>query len=372
MSDNYIDYYSVPDFPLWDKLYNKNMLVSFDLELTARCNNDCRHCYINLPAGDKMAESRELTPGEIGDIADQAMAMGAVWCLITGGEPLLRKDFEEIYLLLKKKGLLLSIFTNACLITDKHIELFKKYPPRDVEVTVYGITKETYEGVTGKPGSYAVFRRGLDRLLEAGIPVRLKAVAIRSNVHELPEIAAFCRKYTKDYFRFDPLIHMRFDGDPARNAEIRQERLSPAEIVAIEQADTERFNSLEKRCDKLDMLADACPNCNHLFHCGAGKGSFNVSYDGYFRLCSSLWHPDCVYDLRQGSLKEAMAVFVPKVLDMRSTDPTFLEKCRGCQIIDFCLWCPAHAHLESGRMDAWCDYFCQVAHARVDAIRGKR
>ncbi|WP_424358777.1 radical SAM protein [Methanocella sp. MCL-LM] len=371
MDDNYVGYSRVPDFPLWSKIGQKKMLFTFDLELTARCNNACRHCYINLPAGDKAAMSKELSIEEIENIADQAVAMGAVWCLITGGEPLLRKDFEEIYLMLKKKGLLLSVFTNACLITEKHVELFRKYPPRDLEVTVYGITAETYEKVSGKPGSYAAFRRGLDLLLGAGIPVRLKAVALRSNVHELPAIAAFCRAHTKDYFRFDPLLHLRFDGDPARNAEIREERLSPAEIVAIEQADAERSDSLAKKCDSLVELGDACPGGDHLFNCGAGKGSFSVSYDGRFRLCSSLWHPDCVYDLRKGSLKAAMETFVPKVLDMRSTDPVFLEKCRQCQIIDFCLWCPAHAHLESGRMDAWCDYFCQVAHARVAAIRGK-
>lgn len=372
MGDNYLGYTRVPDFPLWDKISQKKMLFSFDLELTARCNNACRHCYINLPAGDLKAKSKELSIEEIERIADQAVTMGAVWCLITGGEPLLRNDFEDIYLMLKKKGLLLSVFTNACLVTEKHTELFKKYPPRDLEVTVYGITKETYEKVTGKPGSYAAFRRGLDLLIGAGIKVRLKAVAIRSNVHELPAIAAFCREHSKDFFRFDPLIHMRFDGDPARNAEILAERLSPAEIVAIEQADPERSDSLAKRCGSIPESGEVFPLDNRLFFCGTGRGNFSVSYDGRFRLCSSLWHPDCVYDLRKGTLREAMGTFVPGVLDMRSTDPVFLGKCRKCRIIDFCLWCPAHAHLETGRLDAWSDYFCEVAHARVAATRGKQ
>ena len=295
--------------------------------------------------------------------------MGTLWCLISGGEPLLREDFTDIYLMLKKKGLLVSVFTNACLVTDEHIALFKKYPPRDIEVTVYGATAETYERVTRLPGSYAAFRRGLDLLLQNGIKVRLKAMALRSNFHELAEMAAFCRQHTKDYFRFDPLLHLRFDGDKERNAEIIAERLTPEEIVAIEKTDAERSESLQKNCEQLIFPEGDHYGCQHLFHCGAGNNSFTVSFDGFFRLCSSLWHPDCVYDLKKGTLAEAWRRFVPGVRAMTSTAPEFLEKCHSCPIINLCLWCPAHAYLESGRLDAWSEYFCQVAHARAAAIR---
>ncbi|MCJ7595779.1 MAG: radical SAM protein [Desulfobacterales bacterium] len=126
------------DFPLWARMKKHRGLLSFDLEITARCNNDCRHCYINLPAGYRAARSRELTLQEIGSIADQAVELGALWVLVSGGEPLLREDCLEIYLLLKRKGLLVSVFTNATLIRDEHIDVFKRYPPRDIEVTVYG------------------------------------------------------------------------------------------------------------------------------------------------------------------------------------------------------------------------------------------
>lgn len=360
---------TLPEFPLWNRLGEKRIPFSFDFEITARCNHNCRHCYINLPAGDQEARSRELTLPEISAIADQAVGLGAMWVLISGGEPLLREDFPEIYLSLKRKGLLVSVFTNATLLRDEHLELFKKYPPRDIEVTVYGVTPKTYERVTRCPGSYAAFRRGLDMLLNAGIKVRLKAMALRSNVGELGAIATFCRQHTKDYFRFDPLLHLRFDGDAERNREIITERLAPEEIVRIEQADEERSQSLKKNCEQLIFPEGEHRNCQHLFHCGAGNSSFTVSYDGYFRLCSSLWHPDCIYDLKKGTLAEAWQRFVPRVRAMTSAAPEFLEKCRSCPIVNLCLWCPAHAHLESGRLDAWCDYFCQVAHARAENLR---
>jgi radical SAM protein with 4Fe4S-binding SPASM domain len=372
MSESYVSSAVLHELPLWEKMRGNRALISFDLEITARCNNNCRHCYINLPAGDMEAKKKELSLEEIKKIGNEAVSLGAVWCLLTGGEPLLREDFADIFLYLKKRGLLISAFTNATLVTKEHIKLFKRYPPRDIEVSVYGVSKETYEYVTRTPGSFAAFCQGLDLLLGSGLNIRLKAMALRSNLHEQPAIARFCRERTKNYFRFDPFLHLRYDGDPARNAEIKAERLSPKEIVALEKSDPERFHALKKGCDKLIVPQFSHTPCNHLFHCGAGTESFSLSYDGLFHLCPSLWHPDCVYDLKKGTLAEAWQNFVPLVRAMQSERREFLETCRRCPLIDLCMWCPAHAALESGEPDAPVIYFCQVAHARADALKAAR
>lgn len=359
----------LPDIPLWQQISSKHTPLSFDLELTARCNNDCRHCYINLPAGDARARRRELSVAEIDRIASQAVELGALWCLITGGEPLLRKDFAAIYLLLKRKGLLISVFTNACLVTEEHVQLFKQYPPRDVEITVYGVTQETYERVSRKPGSFQAFLRGVNLLISGGVKVRLKAMAIRSNVHEMEAIGQFCRSLTKDYYRFDPLLHLRHDGNHRRNMEILEERLSAREIAAVEQADPERSAALQKDCDQL-ILKDQCgTGCSHLFHCGAGLGSFSVRHDGFFRLCSTLNHPDCILDLRTTSLAQAWKTLVPKVREMESESRDFRAHCRSCPLVNICLWCPAIAHLEVGVLDGRSSYFCEVANARAEVVR---
>jgi len=354
------------EFPLWET--QKRVPFSFELETTARCNNNCRHCCINLPADDGEARRQELSFEEIREIIDQAVSMGAVWSLITGGEPLLRDDFFSIYSYMKKRGLLVSVFTNATLVTEEHVRLFQKYPPRDIEVTVYGATQETYERVTRTVGSHAAFMRGLSLLLQNGIKVRLKAMALRSNVHEMPEIARFCRERTKDYFRLDPFLHLRYDRNALRNEEIRAERLSPGDIVALERADPERFEALEKTCGAHVAAAQSRSNCNHLFHCGAGYDSFNVSYNGIFRLCPSLWHPDCVYDLKRGTLQEAWQRFIPQVRERRSREKEYLDKCGCCPIVNLCMMCPGHAHLETKAMDTPVEYFCRVAHARAETL----
>ena len=337
MGRKYLSIVPSNKFALWTKAKEKRKLFSIDYEITARCNNKCRHCYINLPAGNKKAKEKELSFGEIADITEQALSLGTLWCLLTGGEPLLREDFIDIYLYLKKKGLLVSVFTNATLISDKHVQLFKKHPPRNIEVSVYGVTKETYEKVTRKPGSFEAFSRGLRLLLENGISVRLKAMALRSNAHELQAISSFCRERTKDYFRFDPFLHLRYDRDPERNAEIISERLSPNDIAALEQSDPERFQALrENRCD-LILSEESEHSCDHLIKCGAGMDSLVLSYDGHVRLCYSLWHPECIYSWKKGSLADAFINFVPKVRDIRSNRKEFKTKCNDCSLINLCL-----------------------------------
>lgn len=372
MTRRFVTQRPLREFPLWEKQSRNRIPLGFDLEITARCNHNCRHCAVNLPAGDRQAGERELPLEEWENIADQAVKMGALWCLLTGGEPLLRKDFADIYRMLKGKGLLVSVFTNATRVTTKHVELFSQYPPRDVEITVYGVTRETYEKVTRIPGSFRAFQRGINRLRERGIPLRLKAMALRSNYHELPQIAAFCRRYTRDFFRFDPLLHLRYDGNRRRNREIEGERLTPEEIVRLEQGDPERYGLLKKHCNRLIGKGNPRIDCAHLFTCGAGNGGFTVSPEGIFRLCPSLWHPDCVYDLKRGTLAEAWNGLAPRVRSLTSRSPDYLKNCAACPVMNLCLWCPAHAHLEGGRLDGWSEYFCRVAHSRARALGEER
>ena len=368
MSEPFVSSVNLHEFSLWKKMEFKRIPFLFDLEITARCNLNCRHCYINLPAADRMTEDKELSLVEIQEIVDEAVSLVALWCVVTGGEPLLRDDFLDIYLHLKRRGLLVSIFTNGTLVTEEHIRVFKRFPPRDIEVSVYGVSAKTYERITRRSGSFAAFLRGLDLLLESGQRVRLKTMSMSSNLSEQHQIARFCRERAGDYFRFDPFLHLRYDGDTSRNQEIKSQRLSPEEIVALEHSDPERFQALQKKCDKSIMPESSFMAKGELFLCGAGNASYSISYDGMFRLCSSLWHPECIYDLRHGSLSFAWRHFVPQVREMRSEREEYLGSCRVCNLINLCMWCPANAYLETGQLDMPVEYYCQVAHARAQAL----
>lgn len=374
----------IQNLPLWDRLNANGIPIAFELELTARCNNNCRHCYINLPPYDKLAQAKEMSLDQIEAIADQAVELGSLWVTLTGGEPLLRPDFFDVYLMFKKKGFLINLFTNACLISDRHIQLFKKYPPRDIEVTVYGITENTYEAVSRVPGTYRAFRRGLDLLLANGMPVTLKAVSLQSNKHELTAISEFCQDKTHRPFRFDPFLHLRYDRDAIRNEEIKQERLEPEEIVSLEMGDETRFHSMQQNCEsliKLDTMDhQKCASCTEhfgckqysdfskLFRCGIGVNEFNVSYDGQLRLCSSLSAPNTTVDLRSIFLKQGLSELKTRIKEMQTQSIAILETCKSCPISNLCMWCHATAYLETGDMEGEVAYFCAVAHSRAAAL----
>ncbi len=128
---------------------------------------------------------------------------------------------------------------------------------------------------------------------------------------------------------------------------------------------------MKRECSDI-LIKESFPDelKNILFRCGAGIGACTIGYNGTFRLCSSLWHPDCIYDLRRGSLIDAYKNFIPKVRGMRTNNKHFFEKCGQCKIINFCLWCPAHTYLETGQLDEPIDTFCKIAKARVDMLKG--
>ncbi|MEI7833257.1 MAG: radical SAM protein [bacterium] len=349
---------SFPESHVWANIRTLHHPISFLLELTARCNMNCRHCYVNCPSTDTAVAAREMPRAMVADLARQAVDMGTLWCTLTGGDPLLHPEFTDIYLDLKRLGLLTSVFTNATLITTEHAQLWQAYPPRDVEVTVYGATAESYERVTRRPGSYAAFRRGLDILGEYGVPVHLKAIALRSNYDDLANIAEFCRQYSKDRVRFSTMLHLRTDGDQQRSAEIRAERLTAAEMRASAQA-FDDDDCLEP--GKKQPAITAADDPMQLFHCNAGIGNFAISYDGQFRLCISLNAPGTTYDLHKGTLRDAWENFVPAVRALRTTADF---RCTGCDIRHQCTTCPAFAYLETGALDGVPEYFCQLAHEK--------
>jgi len=210
--------------------------------------------------------------------------------------------------------------------------------------------------------------RGVNLLSENGIQAHFKSIAMRSNVHEMQEIAQFCRERTRDYYRFDPLLFLRYDGDPIRNEEIKSERLSPEEIVEQEHLDPERLQALQKKCDRYIIPEFSQTTEDFVFYCGSGNSSFVISYDGSFHLCAPLWHPDCIYDLKKGSLADALSNFHREVRSIRSNRSEFLNRCRVCPIINLCMQCPANCHLETGELDLPVDYYCQIAHARAKAL----
>ena len=356
---------NISELPLWERADRDRLLLSIEFELTARCNNNCTHCYINLPENDETAKAFELSFDRICDLADEAADMGVLWVTLSGGEPLIREDFCDIYRYLKKKGLLVSVFTNASLITREHVDLFLKYPPRDIEVTVYGVTPEVHKKVTCK-NTFGATMAGIDLLLDNGVPVTLKTTLTRSNFKSLPQIAAFCKPRSARLFRFDPVLHLRLDKDCVRNQRIEAERLTPDRILDIEASDTRRLEALKQKLKETGE--PPFYSQDRLFRCNAGINSCCIDHKGQLKLCSSLSAEKFSIPLETAGLEKAWQA-ISTAPNQRSDDPVFIETCGSCALHSLCPWCPAHAELETGRLDRAVPYFCRIAEKRLAFLK---
>lgn len=348
--------------PLWQK--RAPLLGHLDLELTERCNNDCIHCLINLPGDDARARARELGTAEISEILAAAAALGALSVRFTGGEPLLRDDFVDLYLTARRLGLKVLLFTNARLITRELAELFARIPPLEkIEITVYGMRRESYEAVSRAPGSYDEFRRGVGLLLDKQVPLVVKGALLPPNRREMEAFEAWAA--TLPAMDKPPTYAMFFDlrcrrDSPAKNRLIRRLRLSPAEGVAMVKRDRKYRQGMREFCAKF-----MGPPGDRLFSCGAGHGVCVDAY-GLAQPCLLLRHPDTVYDLKRGSLKEALAEVFPRLrAETRAANPDYLARCARCFLKGLCEQCPAKSWSEHGTLDTPVEYLCRVAHAQA-------
>jgi len=347
---------------LWKE--TKPLLGRLDIELTERCNNNCIHCCINLPEEDEDARCREMSTGEVKEILTEAAALGAMSVRFTGGEPLLREDFSELYLFARKRGMKVMLFTNGRLITPEIANLFARIPPLEkIEITVYGMTKESYEAVVRVPGSYDEFKRGMDLLAEKNIPFVVKSALLPPNRDEMDEFEAWAA--TLPAMDKPPSYSMFFDFRcrrdlPEKNQQIQSLRLSPEDGLCILSRDQERYvEGMREFCSKFMR-----PPGEKLLTCGAGLGGCVDAY-GMFQPCMMLRHPDCVYDLRSGSLKDALTDFFPKIHKIEAENPDYLARCTKCFLKGLCEQCPAKSWMEHGTLDTPVEFLCEVAHAQA-------
>jgi radical SAM protein with 4Fe4S-binding SPASM domain len=342
---------------------HRPLLGHLDIELTERCNNDCIHCCVRLPQDDE-ARRRETTTSEVESIVTEAAALGCLSVRFTGGEPLLREDFEQLYLCARRLGIRVLLFTNARLITPRLANLLARIPPgQPVEVTVYGMKPESYEAVSRVPGSYAEHRRGIALLLDRRVPFVVKGALLPPNRREMDEFETWAA--TLPGMDRPPSYSMFFDlrgrQDSAdKNRQIAGLRVTPEQGIAL---------LGRRRQTYLEEMAQFCsrfmgPPGDRLFTCGAGQGAAVDAY-GTAQMCLMLRHPDTTYDLKPGSLQDALTDFFPRLRETRATNPDYLAHCAHCFLKGLCEQCPAKSWAEHGTLDTPVEYLCQVAHAQA-------
>lgn len=341
---------------LVDSLGGRRYPLSATFELTERCNFNCVHCFINQPANSREVRERELSLSEIKDILNQMANAGVISLLLSGGEPLLRPDFLDIYMHAKRLGMLVTVFTNGTLLSPRILDVFSEYPPQLIEITLYGSTQETFEKVTRLPKSFEAAMRGVEMVLERGLPLNLKTMVLTINRHELEAMKDYAQKLGVQ-FRSDKILWPRLDGRKGPE----NFRLSPKEVIDLEKMDHEIQEEWSAQdgifSEKVNILRK-----ENIWICGGGFHSFHLDAYGRLSICQMTRYP--AYDLRQGNLQDGWA-FLGEIREEKRILET---PCRTCSVGVMCTQCPGWSQLVHGDHETPVDYICEIGHLRADYL----
>ena len=365
-------------------------------ELTVRCNLYCKMCLFRRQDSENRALlANELTVGQWIELARQAAEAGTLDLLITGGEPLLREDFCEVWESIYRLGFVITLYTNATLVTPRVMETLRKYPPHRIGVTIYGAGPETYGRVTGSAGAFAKVMEGIRLLRTLPSHIEYRMTVIRDNYDDVAAVEELIRR---EFDAESRLITTRLVTKAVRGgcADVESCRL-PAEKnieLTIERSVREmrsllgdRFErgrvaitrrEMDKksatRCDDAGaessaLQADAkqhlqlssdTPAKPTLFGCDAGMTSYTVTWDGHLQGCQMM---NAFAVKIGGCFRRAWKAF-PKGVSL----PPLCEKCRKCSLQEYCMLCPAFRYAETGTFSEAPDYICRDVAARVKLL----
>jgi radical SAM protein with 4Fe4S-binding SPASM domain len=308
-----------------------------------------------------------LDKEEWAEILRTAADLGALRVRFTGGEPLLREDFEEIYLCARRLGLKVLLFTNARKIDFHLADLFSRIPLLEkIEVSVYGLHTKSYEAVSRSRGSYREFHQGVERLKSHGIPFIVNGTYLPATKNEICEFQSWASQIP--WMKTSPAYSVFFDLRSRRDSEnknevIRSLRPEPEEGIRIFARDEESYiRNIIHFCQRY-----IGPPGEHLFPCGAGLSGCVDAY-GRLQPCLSLRHPDTGFDLKRGSMRRAFEEFFPQLRQIKSRNVEYLNRCARCFLHGLCSQCPAKSWSEHGTLDTPVEYLCDVAHIQACQI----
>ena len=340
--------------------------INATLELTLRCNLKCKMCMFRHSSQDDilLAEG-ELTASQWADIAKQLWDAGTLNILFTGGEPMLRKDFCEIYSSFYRLGFLVTLYTNATMVTEEIMQTLQKYPPHRIGITLYGASNQTYQNLCGCKDGFARALQGAKSLATLPSVLEFRTTLVQDNYQDIENITQLVEK------EFGlPVTHSNTVFQSVRGGcmPVADCRLTPEQTVDMTINRTiSRVRELlpPERREQVELrLADPQPNCTAeepkytLLGCNGGMDNVTITWDGKLLGCQLLgnFSTDA---LKLGVAKAweewPYTVRLPKVN----------SECSTCPHVSLCQVCPGVRMAECGNLHDRPDYICKITKQLV-------
>lgn len=333
-----------------------------NIDITYRCNNHCRHCWVGIPA-DSEEGSKELSFRDIRRIVSDASMMGCRRWAISGGEPMIRPDFAEIFDFLTTASTSYAINTNGTFITPKIAKMMKRIGKKTV--SIYGATAAVHDHVTRNPGSFEAAMRGLRYLKEAGAGFMVQPVPMKDNYHQFRDMIKLAESFGVDHQIGAAWLNLSSDGNAERNNEIIAQRLPPGEVAELDKP-IFPFSRARQEWGENAACSGSRGKGNPLSLCIKSKRDFYVDPYGNMTFCRYAKDESMLFDLRRGGFREAWQKFIPSLADKVSMTEEFEQGCGICDNRSDCSWCPLHGFIENRNFSAKSEYLCAIAGKKRD------
>ena len=336
---------------LQEECRRRHILWSAGIELTYRCNERCRHCYLDIR--EEQNADCELNQGDWFRVVDQLARMGCMNVLVTGGEPTLHSSFLAICRHIIKRGMLCDVYTNGLAISDGLFKDLCDLPLNSISVSLYGGSASFHDEVTGVPGSFQKTLSTLLRFKDAGFGTYAKVPIFHGHLDDYFAAKELGREKGFRILASNILV-------PGHSGKTRnQMMMDEVEYRQFLERDTvpntcvEDVHSVEKI--KLEPL------------CQAGQSTLCVSPFGDVMPCNS-------FPAVCGNIREASISKIWRTSDIfnrlrKICRHNLSSRCETCGDIAYCTVCPGASWSEANGQILPCTWSCEQAHVRADFNR---
>jgi radical SAM protein with 4Fe4S-binding SPASM domain len=343
-------------------------------EVTMGCNMRCKHCGSSCitPLPDQLGTDESLALAR--DIAD----LGLEWITLSGGEPLIRKDWDLIAAELSTHGVVPNIISNGWMIGEAELQRAINAKVGTIAISLDG-PEETHDYIR-KPGSFRRATRALKLMRDLGVTSGAITTVNRRNLPELPRMRELLAEVGVRYWQLQIGLPM---GNFAQNLDMVMDPEQVDSIIdfAYETMRDGRVNVYPADClgyyniKELQVRQRAHRTQAYPIWkgCNAGKRSLGILHNGDVLGCTSVRDRRYIEgNIRQRSLREIWED--PDAFTWnRHADKTKLDgNCRKCQYGDQCLGgCPNTRLTMNGTMESenvYCSYNQAMRRTQIKVV----
>jgi AdoMet-dependent heme synthase len=172
---------------------NKPRLIFW--ELTKGCNLRCIHCRASAT---ELSSPTDLPTETAKAIIDQIAEVSKPILVLSGGEPLFRKDIYELARYATERGLRAALATNGTLVTKEVARKIVESGVKRVAISLDGADAATHDVFRGIPGAFDAAISGFRNLKDLGMSVQINTTIARHNAHQLPTVLELARSIGAD------------------------------------------------------------------------------------------------------------------------------------------------------------------------------